>query len=45
MRPPEIVDLQSIQAVVGRIEDRGRWFILDRSGALANVELIGDDET
>jgi hypothetical protein len=38
--PPEVVDLQSIQAVVGRVQDRGNWFILDRSGPLANAEFV-----
>jgi hypothetical protein len=31
------VDIKSIQCVVGRVEDRGRWGLVDRSGPLAHV--------
>jgi hypothetical protein len=30
--PIEVVDLSTIQCVVGRIRDRDRWAIIDRSG-------------
>lgn len=31
----EVVDMGSVQCVVGRIYDRGCWVILDRSGSMA----------
>ena len=31
------VDIKSIQCVVGRVEDRGRWGLVDRSGPLAHA--------
>jgi hypothetical protein len=35
----EIVDLESIQCVVGRIQDRGKWAIIDRSDSMViNVD-------
>ena len=33
----EVVDIKSIQCLVGRVQDRGRWAIIDRSGALARA--------
>ena len=41
----EAVDLELVQCVVGRIFDRGKWVIIDRSGdrAHANVE-VGEPE-
>jgi len=38
--PIEVVDLNCIQCVVGRIQDRGKWAIIDRSGAFAQAEVI-----
>ncbi|KAI0061239.1 hypothetical protein BV25DRAFT_1870912 [Artomyces pyxidatus] len=35
--PLDVVDLQAVQCVVGRIFDRNEWAILDRSGALARA--------
>jgi hypothetical protein len=32
----EVVDLETIQCVVGRIQDRGKWAIIDRSDSMAN---------
>jgi hypothetical protein len=32
----EVVDLETIQCVVGRIQDRGRWALIDRSDSMAN---------
>ena len=29
-------DIKSIQCVVGRVEDRGKWRLVDRSGPLAH---------
>jgi hypothetical protein len=31
----EVVDLNTVQCVVGRIEDRGEWAIVDRSDSMA----------
>jgi hypothetical protein len=36
-----VVDLGTIQCTVGRIYDRGKWVIIDRSGDLAHIN-IGD---
>ena len=35
----EIVDLSTLQCVVGRIRDRDKWAIIDRSD---NVDIQGD---
>ncbi|KIL56887.1 hypothetical protein M378DRAFT_62534, partial [Amanita muscaria Koide BX008] len=35
MGPSEFVDLNFVQCVIGRVRDRDRWAIVDRSGALA----------
>jgi hypothetical protein len=32
----EVVDLETIQCVVGRIKDRGKWALIDRSDSVAN---------
>ena len=32
----EVVDLETIQCVVGRVQDRGKWAIIDRSDSMAN---------
>jgi hypothetical protein len=35
----EVVDLETIQCVVGRIQDRGKWALIDRSDSMAiNVD-------
>lgn len=36
-----VVDLGTIQCVVGRVYDQGKWVIIDRSGDLAHIN-IGD---
>ena len=33
----EVVDLNTVQCVVGRVKDRGEWTIVDRSD---NVEIL-----
>ncbi|KAL4244402.1 hypothetical protein ABKN59_010137 [Abortiporus biennis] len=38
--PLEIVDLNSIQCLVGRICDRKQWAIIDRSGALSRAVFV-----
>jgi hypothetical protein len=35
----EIVDLEMVQCVVGRIRDRNRWAIIDRSRSSAQLQL------
>ena len=35
----EVVDLNTVQCVVGRVKDRGEWTIVDRSD---NVEILLD---
>jgi len=34
------VDVNTLMCLVGRIEDRGRWAIVDRSGDLARAEFV-----
>ena len=36
-----VVDVTSLQCLVGRIKDRGRWAIIDRSGSLARASYTG----
>ena len=40
-----VLDITTIQGVVGRIRDRGRWAIIDRSGALSRAIYNGDDQS
>jgi len=35
-----VTDLQVVSCVVGRIQTRNRWGIIDRSGDLARTEFI-----
>ena len=35
----EAVDVGLVQCVVGRIFDRGKWFIIDRSGDRAHADI------
>ncbi|KAJ7077174.1 hypothetical protein B0H15DRAFT_789874 [Mycena belliarum] len=39
-----VTDLQSIVAVVGRVESRGLWTVIDRTGGLIHPEFVSDDE-
>ncbi|KAJ6521516.1 hypothetical protein B0H19DRAFT_973959, partial [Mycena capillaripes] len=39
-----VMDLQSIVAVVGRVETRGSWVIVDRTGGFIRPEFVPDDE-
>ena len=32
----EVVDLEKVQCVVGRIKDRGKWALIDQSNSMAN---------
>ena len=34
--PDGVVDLETIECVVGRIKDRGKWALIDRSNSVAN---------
>lgn len=40
----DYVDITTIQCVVGRVKDRGRFAIIDRSGSLARA-LFREDES
>lgn len=35
----ELVDLEAVQCLVGRVFDRGWWTVIDRSGKLARAEV------
>ena len=37
LRALDPADIKSIQCVVGRVEDRGKWGLVDRSGPLAHA--------
>lgn len=39
----EAVDIGLIQCVVGRIFDRGKWVIIDRSGDRAHADIDTDE--
>jgi len=32
----EVVDMKTVQCVVGRVKDRGEWAIIDRSDSTVN---------
>ncbi|OJT08402.1 hypothetical protein TRAPUB_690 [Trametes pubescens] len=38
----EIIDISTIQCLVGRVQDRGRFAIIDRSGSLARAIYVQD---
>ena len=45
----EVIDLASVQGVIGRLYNRDRWAIIDRGGSLAHAQVVGgggnaDDE-
>lgn len=39
-----VIDIGTIQCVVGRIYDRGKWVIIDRSGSLAHINIADGGE-
>ncbi|KZV79110.1 hypothetical protein EXIGLDRAFT_632649 [Exidia glandulosa HHB12029] len=39
---PEVIDLACIECLIGRVEDRGQWGIVDRSNALSRVLMPED---
>ncbi|KAJ7763978.1 hypothetical protein DFH07DRAFT_867316 [Mycena maculata] len=39
-----VADIQSIMAVVGRIQSQGKWYIVDRTGGMVRPEFIPGDE-
>ncbi|KAJ7721397.1 hypothetical protein B0H16DRAFT_1335362, partial [Mycena metata] len=41
---PVIVDIQSVTAVVGRLQTRGTWHLLDRTGGMVRPEFVPSDE-
>lgn len=40
----DVVDITTVQCLVGRFQDRARWAIIDRSGSLSRAWYVGDDE-
>ncbi|KZV78954.1 hypothetical protein EXIGLDRAFT_847001 [Exidia glandulosa HHB12029] len=42
--PSHSIDLAAIECLVGRVEDRGEWAIVDRSNALTRVLVPNDEE-
>ena len=42
--PIDVVDISTVQALVGRVKDIERWAIVDRSGSLARAEFCIDEE-
>jgi hypothetical protein len=36
-----VIDITSLQCLIGRIKDRNRWAIIDRSGSLARALYMG----
>lgn len=44
MTKPIIIDIRTIVAVVGRVETRGRWAIIDRTGGLVKPTFLEDGE-
>lgn len=43
MTRPIVTDLATIVAVVGRVETRDKWVIVDRSGGLLHPEFVVKD--
>jgi hypothetical protein len=41
---PIVTDLQAVVAVVGKMETRGRWYIIDRTGGLIRPEFVREDD-
>jgi hypothetical protein len=39
----EAIDIGFVQCVVGRVFDRGKWVIIDRSGSLAHADIEADE--
>jgi len=38
---PRAVDVNTVMCLVGRIQDRSRWAVVDRSGNAARAEFVG----
>lgn len=41
---PIVADIQSVMAVVGRVQTRDRWYLIDRTGGMVRPEFIPGDE-
>lgn len=42
----DVIDITSVQALVGRVQDMsGDWAIIDRSGVLARAEWKGEEDS
>ena len=37
---PRAVDINTVKCLVGRIKDRDRWAIIDRSGDMARADFV-----
>ncbi|KAJ7687259.1 hypothetical protein B0H17DRAFT_939592, partial [Mycena rosella] len=44
MSAPIVTDLATIVAVIGRVQSRGDWLIIDRSGGLLHPEFVAGEE-
>ncbi|KDQ12217.1 hypothetical protein BOTBODRAFT_34816 [Botryobasidium botryosum FD-172 SS1] len=45
MLAPKVIDISTIECLVGRVKDRGQWAVVDRhSGIVGNVEVIRHNE-
>lgn len=42
--PLDVLDLRSVQCLIGRVKDRGEWAIIDRSGTLARAIFHFEEE-
>lgn len=40
---PVVLDLQTVMAVVGRLQSRGKWFLIDRTGGMVRPEFVPSD--
>lgn len=38
---PRVIDINTVMCLVGRIKDRGRLAVVDRSGDLARADFVG----
>ncbi|KAJ7508160.1 hypothetical protein B0H11DRAFT_1704741, partial [Mycena galericulata] len=37
---PIVADIQSVMAVVGRLQVQGRWYLIDRTGGMVRPEFV-----
>ncbi|KAJ7734610.1 hypothetical protein B0H16DRAFT_1327514 [Mycena metata] len=41
----DVIDVTSVQALIGRVKETNGWAIIDRSGALARAQWLGEEDT